>query len=77
MAETLSQARFNLAQADKFPTWYEHKSKVDAAMAAQDAWIKKWYALGWEIDEDGWVAPEDWGTWALLLGHPMDDEPQY
>ena len=78
MAESLAQARFNLAQADKFPTWFDHLSKVESVMAAQDAWINKWYALGWEIDEfdgtTGWVAPDNWDP---ALGNPTDDEPNY
>ena len=70
MAESLSQARFNLAQADKFPTWYDHLDKVNAAIAAQDKAIREWRSLGWELDDTGWHAPEGWDE---FWGHPDHD----
>ena len=68
--ESLHQARFNLAQADRFPTWYDHLDKVNAAVAADDRAIKEWTSLGWELDDDGWHAPEGWDD---FWGHPHED----
>jgi len=68
--QSVHQARFNLAQADRYPTWYEHLSKVEAAVAAQDHAIDQWCSLGWELDDDGWHAP---GNWDEVWGDPNHD----
>ena len=70
MASSIHQARFNLAQADRYPTWYDHLGKVEAAIAAQDRAIEQWHSLGWDYDDEGWHAPEGWDE---FWGHPAHD----
>lgn len=51
-------ARWNLQMMERHPNWYDHLDKVDAAIAEQDRIIELRTAAGWELDEDGWLAPD-------------------
>ena len=51
-------ARWNLQMMEKYPNWYDHLDKVDAAIKEQDRIIKVRLAAGWELDEGGWMAPD-------------------
>lgn len=79
-------ARWNLQMADRYPTWYEHMDKVCAAIAEQDRIIEAREAAGWELDEDGWLAPNpdkpnelipelEWLDYGMLYPEEISDSP--
>ena len=51
-------ARWNLQMMEKYPNWYDHIDKVEAAIQEQDRIISIRQAAGWELDEGGWMAPD-------------------
>ena len=72
----------NLRMLKTCPTWYEHKDKVEAAIAEHDRIYDIRMAAGWDLDEGGWYAPApdtgemitewDWIDYGLL---PPEDMP--
>jgi len=54
----MNDPTFNLAQLATRPTWYDHLSQVEAAMAECARVDRLRYAAGWEADEGGWYSPE-------------------
>ena len=54
---SLYQAQENLRMLETCPTWYEHKDKVEAAIAEEERIYKIRTNAGWELDEGGWCAP--------------------
>ena len=55
----MSDAAWNLMMAAKYPNWYDHLDKVDAAMAEHDRVYKAREAAGWECDEEGFWITKD------------------
>jgi len=51
-------ARWNLQMMGKYPNWFEHIDKVEAAIQEQDRIISIRQAAGWELDEGGWMVPD-------------------
>lgn len=51
-------ARWNLQMMELYPNWYDHLDQVEAAIKEQDRIIEIRQAAGWELDEDGWWAPD-------------------
>lgn len=70
---------FNLAMLQVYPNWYDHLSKVEAAMAEQDRIDSIRRAAGWDADEGGWISPD--GTpeseWEYEHGYPFPEDPDY
>ena len=54
----MTDSSFNLLQLERCPNWYEHLSRAEAAMAAQDRTDSARDAAGWTVDEGGWYAPD-------------------
>ena len=55
---TLYQARENLLMLEKCPTWYDHLDAINAAKAEWDRVYAIRTKAGWELDEEGWLAPD-------------------
>tara|TARA_B100001093_G_scaffold204278_1_gene196378 strand:- start:1921 stop:2178 length:258 start_codon:yes stop_codon:yes gene_type:complete len=77
----LYRAKENLRMLETCPTWYDHLSKVEAAMAEHDRIYKIRTAAGWEQgDEGGWYAPcpetgeliREWDWLDLGMAYPED-----
>jgi hypothetical protein len=51
-------ARWNLQMQELHPNWYDHLDKVEAAILEQDRIFKLREESGWELDEEGWMAPD-------------------
>ena len=54
----MNDPSFNLLQLERRPNWYDHLSRVEAAMAEEDRVATARFAAGWEGDEGGWYSPD-------------------
>jgi len=76
----MSTASDNLLQFATRPTWYDHLPKVEAAMAKSDRIYAIRTAAGWELDDEGWHAPDpttgglicEWDWIDLGFDYPED-----
>ena len=53
----MTDPAFNLAMVQVYPNWYDHLSKVEAAMAEEARIFRIRTAAGWTGDEGGWYSP--------------------
>jgi hypothetical protein len=71
----MSDAAWNLMMADKYPNWYEHLPKVEAAMAEHDRVYQARTAAGWEMGEEGeWYLPDGTPEWECEYTGPYPED---
>lgn len=71
----MSDAAWNLMMADKYPNWYEHLPKVEAAMAEHDRVYQARTAAGWEMGEEGeWYLPDGTPEWECAYTGPYPED---
>lgn len=54
----MSTHSFDIAMSARISNWYEHLSKVEAAMSVEDKIFQARTEAGWSMDDRGWYAPD-------------------